>query len=412
MLQGGAGLYYEDTEQPLAVEALQGEVQSKWVQALFGKTPYILPYHKGFVVTNDNRFQTTLPDQPGEKLVHIGTPAKIMTVDLDQRYRDCNHIVKIALGCSDCPDKGTVCVSRGVGINVNGNPHIHTQDEVAASAKIYSKDSAFEFVSPQMTRMLDFQPVFRHPEEHDFSKMGEWAATLSARATKGAVNRKFKKEQCSKCPLEYSCDQYRSCKGRYPSEADMTKAALALWMPRVKDKTKNPFKPWQFWALARINNIEIVWNPHKRGHRPRKTNLCGLEWNSTEGWYVRAEYTRWASLAFKSIDYNWLCALFPTLPKTKADAEKRNLAKPPVSQKSLALWLAMFGTTHGTHRNHGFGGGRTHDINGRILSPTPKVCFAWSDRYASPGYSREIPSWRYFWSEISHTLPLPNTRVR
>ena len=414
-LQNGVGLYFEDTEQPLAVEALQGVVQDPTIQSLFGETPYVLKYHNGYVVTNDGRFHPQLPDQPGEKLVHIGTPNKIVTVDLDQRYRDCNHIVKMALGCADCPDKGPVCISRGSGLGVtNGARTVLTDhDELEAAVKKWNGAGMFQLVSPHHTRSTEFQASFRHPEEHDFARIKTWKRDLSERAKIGAENRKFRKEQCGVCPLQYSCGDYRRCKGPYPKEEEFTKKALATWLPRVKDKTKNPFKRWQFWALAHINNIEIVWNPHKRGFRPRKTNLCGLEWDHKKGWYVRGEYTRWASTAFETTDYNWLCALFPQLPKTKEDADKKRVSTPTLNRKALAMWLQLFEQPHGTRRSHGFGGGRHHSINGRImLANKALVCFAWSDRYAAPGFSRELTNWRDFWSEVSHTLPVGKMTIR
>jgi hypothetical protein len=413
-LQSGMGLYFVDTEKPLAVEELQGVVSDPVVQTLFGKTPFIIPMHEGLVVTADNRFKPQLPDQPGEKLVHIGMPDKIVTLDLDQRYRECHQLVKIALGCAECPDKGDVCLSLGAGVDyIEQPPSRADQDMLMDEFKKWKGAPAFERITPTYTRSLDFQPAFRHPEEHDFDEIKTWKVALSNRAKSGASNRKFRKEQCGVCPLQYSCDNYRKCKGAYPKQEAFTKKALETWMPRVKDKTKNPFKSWQFWALARINNIEIVWNPHKKGMRPRKTNLCGLEWHGTRGWSVRGEYTRGACTAFETMDYNWLCTQFKELPKTKAEADKKGLSTPPLDKKILAIWLELFDHSHGTLRNHGFGGGRHHSINGRLLhTKAVEVCFAWSDRYASPGFMRELTNWKDFWSEVSHTLPVGNTRVR
>jgi hypothetical protein len=389
-------LFGTDDGTPLTDEDLSSIAFDPQLTEMMDGGFYMLPQDDGTVIITDSHEYAELPDQastdePPVKLVSKGV---LYNVNLHQRFNDCREVIKLSLGCAECPYRGVTCLKRSLPVTedpvIDGPPAI--DKEKAADKLRHGKTivGGFTFASPMMTIPKDFNftPKWRHPSEHDFSTINYWKEIRGAGAKTGAEYRRFKRDQCSACPLKNACSAHRTCSGKYPSEEQMLKETLELWLPRIE---KAPFEPWQFWALARAAGRSGKLNKKQREtrHYRRHIMLSGLVWDNYNGFRAEVWYTRRPTgAAFTSTNYGQLTELFE-LPTSEKGSDYSYLGRTPERNYALMYWLLSL-EIHRKHIRGGWGGRIVEVASRRLTDRTVDV--EWMDHYGIRGnrYSHSV----------------------
>lgn len=236
--------------------------KNKWYRGYYNRNR---SPDKRVLISNDIEYP--LPD--GAKLddppVGYYRGDALHLVNLRTRYNNCFSLIK-AVGCDNCPDKGSVCFSEAVSqqYNVDLSGASSTDADVDFESALELLRAArftiagHTFVEPTKTRTTEFSATERPYWEHDFSRVENNAKEMSERSTKAAKTRRFAKEHCRKCPLDKGCGRASHCNTRYAPADVLVKHGVE----KVKQAIQgSALKPWQIWTL---NNHEGAMSKHSR----------------------------------------------------------------------------------------------------------------------------------------------------
>jgi hypothetical protein len=424
------GVFLTDTERPLSAEEQREVASSDHFKKLFGSVYFVFPQSKGIVISNDTNFLTCLPDAAQkDDFVHVFGNGQIHTLSLYDRYNNCFELVKQVMGCDACPKKGVTCLSMQLKIPAQvvkskaDSLVVETRKKIDTirEEKQFHPIKDFVYISPHLTTLADFVEPIRGLEAHDFSIIEDRKAEKRARSVEGAETRAFAREFCVRCPVEDNCTDQARCIGPYPLDPQQTLAVLPRWMERYNDPLQNPFKPWQFWAIAHTCGFENPkWKPDNvKGARPRRVLFEGMVWQHNHGFRAKARYCRIdTSLAFVSGDYEYLTRWYKELPKTYTEAKKRGIHQPPKNQDILAIWFELLVQDHRTRQSSGWGWHVRREVNVRGIttahdgSESVHVGYAYNDKWnTANGYGSTMKCWGDFWDDFDK-LPLSKTTVR
>ncbi len=406
-------LHTDDTNDPITDKDLADFAKSDVVKRLFPN---------GFIATPSDVVESDwllsasakyaeLPDaaQLDSPKLRVLMDDVIQDIDLRQRYNNCRSLLK-AVGCNECPEKGMACLSRELSVQARETLPDRAEDEDTFKETLKNRKTtvgAFTYISPSLTIPDDhhFVPSLRHYEDHDFENIETNSEKISEKNKRTAADRKFKQENCSRCPLQKSCTSFRSCAGPYPSSDLITAEVMETWRERIE--VPKPFEPWQFWALARSGGLE---GKYRRSANSRYgVTLHGLDHHYRDGWRVvlwrsRTEFARLTDIS----DYETLRGIFPGLPDTKEDAERRGIVRPE-NNAAIALYLML--TEHSrSMRYRGGWGGDYYGILYKSLGESGTHI-----RFCGPRYSRHsttIDSYAKFYAEITHRIGVKQIPVR
>lgn len=408
-------LHSDDDSDPITDADLQAFSVDETIKKMFPRGFVAVPSDsvEGDWLLTTSAGYADLPDQAelDAPTLKILTDNNLTELDLRQRYNNCRSLIK-AVGCKECPEKGLVCLSRGVPGNIS-SPMVSVEDAEETEFKDVLKNretkvGAFTYISPTLTIPDDhhFVPSLRHYEDHDFSNIDTNSEKISKRNKKTAADRKFKKENCSVCPLQKACCAHRNCVGPYPLSDEITRMTLEKWRTRLEEPA--PFKPWQFWALARLGGTPGTYR--KTSNSRYSVALHGLTHTPRDGWHV----VLWRSKSdighLTSIqDYGTLQGIFEgALPETEEDAVSRGLSRPSNDQ-SVALYLML--TDHERSLRHKGGwGGDYYGILYKALSESGVRIRFTGPRYVR--YSATIDTYGAFFREITHRIGVTQIKKR
>lgn len=406
-------LHSDDDEDPITDADLEAFANNETVQTLFPRGVIAVPSDEteGDWLLAENVDYAGLPDAaqldtPAVRLFHAGKPHMI---DLRQRYNNCRSLIK-AVGCKECPEQGITCMQRAlppeqqVGLKVvNGDYDAQDADRVDEDSfkeqlrNRETKIGEFTYISPSLTvpEGHHFTPGLRHYKDHDFSQISDNSEKISERNKRAARDRKFRKENCSVCPVDKICKAYRSCEGPYPSEEVITQKTLE----RYKDALAStaPFEPWQFWALARLGNIE---GTYKRNSSSRVTVRLGGLRHTRDGWTVDLWRSKTSIYEVGSVsDYETLKGIFGSgLPSSKEGA---SYYERPPSDRALALYLMLSEHKYSRRHKGGWGGDYYSIVARRLYDDHVEIKFG-GPRYMR--YNESIGSFAAFFREIHSNL--------
>ena len=399
-------LHTDDAKDPITNDDIAAFGASETIKELF-PTGFIATQSdtvEGDWLLSSSAAYTDLPDSAKidtPKLVVL-TDAGLNEIDLRQRYNNCRSLIK-AVGCTECPDKGLVCLRRGVPDTVEMPVVDHSGDSDIFKETLKNRKTtvgAFTYISPTLTIPDDhhFVPSLRHYEDHDFGNVESNSDKISTRNKTIAADNKFKKENCSVCPLKKSCTAFRNCAGPYPPSKDVTAQLLDTWAPKLTEPS--PFTPWQFWALAMLGGVHGVYSRSSRSRYA--VVLHGLRHSSRDGWGCDVWRAKGDISHLTTVrDYQTLRAVFENvLPETEEQAIKRGLTRPE-NDEAVALYLML--TEHsrsGRHRG-GWGGDYYGLLYKELTNAGVRI------KYSGPRYTRYsvvIDSYATYFKEISHRI--------
>jgi len=264
-------------------------------------------------------------------------------LNLRTRYNQCLSLFK-AVGCSHCPDRGMRCLSEGVGFELPQrlSPAHQEEDLWDHVRENFPKLGEFTLVKPGSTRTAAFSKAIRSYWEHDFEEMEKNHKKRSEASTQGAETKKFKKEQCGKCPIKSSCDRSRWCKGAYPPVEDIVEMSERRLTETL---AKSPWPEWQLWEVARAMGATAKvsrWN----------VMLTGLKLQGTDGVVATVHRAKGDIQPFGMLKtYEDIAKAFD-LALTEADVPAK---RGPVKDKTTRalLWLTL--KTGRGNKSYGWG---------------------------------------------------------
>lgn len=396
-------LFSSDDDTPVTAEEVAAIAEDPKVQELFGNTFFVAPgvVESGVVVTASPRFYPS-PDHAGsdDPPLTIFNDGEVKYVNLRKRFNDCREFVKLAMGCGKCPLYGTQCIGKYLGMpptEVSGefqNPD--KADLKDAFKNLTSQIAGFTYVSPSLTipdyiqESGSFLHTLRHPSEHDFTQIKANQERRSANASEAANSRWFKQNHCKVCPYKNSCNNFRRCSGAYPEEEAYAKIILERWNERMADKERNPFEPWQFWAIARGAD-------RKTKYQRAEVILEGMIWSGGFRAGIRRNKTNIYRVT-SFTDYATVAEMF-NLPKTEAECTYG--WQRPESDLAVALWFETL-ELRAAHSKGGWGG-TSYEIHFRDLTNTGVNYTIAGPRWR--GWNRNIDSFADFYDAFQ-TKPL------
>jgi len=175
--------------------------------------------------------------------------------------------------------------------------------------------------------------------EHDFNEVEANHKKRSEASTQGAETKKFKKTQCSKCPVKDSCDRSRWCKGAYPPAADIITQMDAELTAALASAS---WPEWQLWEVLRGCG-------EKAKHSRWQVCLTGLKLQGTDG--LRATVHR----AKGSITEYGNLKTYEDIAKVFGLALTEDKARGAVKEPEIRaiLWMAL--NSHRAHQTYGWG---------------------------------------------------------
>lgn len=410
---GARGLLFVDTEGSPSLLDRQSVVAHPLVRELFGEMCVVTPHDEhGFVVSNSFGFDPVLPDAAApDDLIQIGTSKGVKDYSLRNRFNECLSLVKHALGCEQCPEKGQVCLSQLIPKHARPKPTPMPERDVLKESLQHgvTKIVEFEFISPRFTAELDLLPSFRHPSEHDFSEecIERWQEALKVNAKNAAKTRNFKRIECNHCSVRKGCPKGKEhrCAGRYPSEEVIDNHVLGTWQPRFEKK--NPFKQWQFWTLARAAGRSEGSYREFASRRMKRIVLEGITWSETHGWRASVLNCVDGRTAYDTDDYDTVATHFG-LPR------KFVPTRVP-SKDARAMFFASLELTHGERSRGGWGSsGSTHPVHFRRLhEPGVELGVQYYGRAWASDYATNLVTWAsYFEFREGNGMPCPRVNNR
>lgn len=406
----GLLLQSDDEEDPITEADITALTGDPVLTELFPNGYFVMPIEDrdGAQIITAAESYVALPDraQLSTPLLRVVAENASHTVSLRQRYNDCRSLVK-AIGCADCPDKGLTCIRRALPVDATDLIESKADDDDAKELlkNRVTKLGPFTYVSPKLTIPAGhvFVPSYRHYMDHDFAQIADNSTQISAATKKAAVNKRFRKENCSRCPLQRVCDNHRNCMGPYPSEEVMAAAVLEEYAAKL---AAGPFKPWQFWAIARGGGY--------LGQYQRKAVvLHGLEWASpwasesgwrAEVWREKCDLSRLTSFT----DYDELREIFTGLPDEQRAKENPYWGRPE-NDLAVALYLRLTEQTRSVVHRGGWGG----DYYSLLYKTLRNDCV--TVRFAGPRYYRhpaDIRNFADYYSQINLRLGHSQEQVR
>lgn len=297
------------------------------------------------------------------------------TLNLRQRYNQCLSLFKV-VGCADCPDRGMKCLSEGVGFELPNqlSPAHQAEDLWDHMRENFPKLGEFTLVKPGSTRTESFSKSIRPYWQHDFDEMEKNTKQRSEASTQGAETKKFKKTQCSKCPIKDSCSQASHCKGAYPPESDIIDMSSRRLTAELK---KSVWPEWQLWEIARHMGETAK-------HSRWNIILTGLTIQGSDGIHATVHRAKGSITQYNGLKtYEDIAATFK-LAKTKKDVKAR---AGPVKDSNLRaiLWLAL--KTGRGHQSYGWGCRRY--ITG-VGCDDHKVSVLWTNGSYLSSYTTDI----------------------
>ncbi len=403
-------LHSDDKNDPITDADVTAMYADPLTQKLFPGGYYVLPSDAsdGDRILTASTEYAGLPDQakPDDGLVQIVTEDHLHSLNLRQRYNHCLSLVK-AVGCAQCPDAGITCLRREVATveEITGQTNVDSDTCRDLFENRVTKVGPFTYISPKLTIPEDhlFVPSMRHYADHDFGRIEDNSKQISDMNKQTAVNRKFKKEQCSRCPLNGPCSSFRSCRGPYP-DAEMMAATLVAGLD--EQIAEGPFEPWQFWALARCGGAEGTYRVSR--YRRYAVVLHGLK-NTYRNW-TAVMYRDKCELVelSRSDDYETLRAVFPSLPDKEKALAYPDAYSRPENNVAVALYLKLLGHSY-SERHKGGWGGCNYTLHYKQLNYDHVLV-----QYAGPNYPRghvELKSFADFYKEISTKMSVDQITV-
>jgi len=281
-----------------------------------------------------------------------GPPIKI---DTRRLFDTCSSLFR-AIGCTNCPDKETACISRVYSETQPYFNELNSKTDFSDLRETFknrqTKLAGFMYISPMLTRVSasydHFAPYQRSWGDHDFKQVKSWSKQRSKANEVGAERRQFKKTQCITCPLrlhcQYSC-RSRYCTGAFPSEPAIDAQLLEVYT-RFAHSTK--LKSWQFNVIAQMAGAEgIIGRRHCiLDGFVRRADMLVIQAhrNKTDAQLVQ----EWRPILR---DYESVAAYFE-LPKTEDEAKAQ---LHDVTDCAKALWAASLDSTHVARQSAGWG---------------------------------------------------------
>lgn len=405
----GLLLHSDDETDPITDADVALFVQDPVIKELFPDGCFALPGElENDVIVTPSTTYTLLPDKatietPKLRIVYDDV---IQDVDLRQRYNSCKSLIK-AIGCESCDERGVPCLKRAVGDDVptQFNQSKDEDDVKELFKNRVTKAGPFTYISPRLTipEKHYFVPSLRHYEDHDFGMIQTNGEKIGANNTGRAEYLRFKKQQCSKCPLQKSCGAYRHCVGPYPSEEEMAKQIIANNLNRFGDG----FNEWQFWAVARSGNFRSRYNRYEITIHGMERSYRGM----SPAWRAVIFRTKTRIRRVTEIDnYEELRRLFPELPDEETAKRLPYHWGRPENDVASALYLRLTEFSESA-RSFSAGWGRISYgiLSKRLNNDHVRV------RYCGPRYERHdsnMDSFAKFFDEISSHIGVSQTRVR
>lgn len=409
----GLLLHSDDENDPITEEDIQSLMKTPEIETLFPNGYYILPgQEEGNVIITASSEYTTLPDKalletPKLRIVY-DDEAPPEEIDLRTRYNGCTSLIK-AVGCEHCDLRGMACLKQSLGKDIKLENFGRGKDEDDIKELLKNRKTkigAFTYISPRLT-IPDrhyFVPSLRHADDHDFSMIDTNSANIGARNKEIAVHQRFKKKHCSVCPVQKNCGAYRSCRGPYPSEAEIAKRFIDEHLPSIENSEL--LKPWQFWAVARCGNYRARYNRYE-------ITIHGLEKHyryGQAGWRAVVFRTKRDLCRVTEIDnYEELRKLFPNLPDEETALKYPENWGRPKNDIATALYLRLTDFSETTRRFSAGWGKTTYGILSKRLENhyvQVQYCGARYERHAT-----ELKNFADFFSQISHKLGVPQQVV-
>lgn len=399
-------LHSDDDDDPITEDDVQQLLKNELIQTLYPNGYYVLPgEEEGQVIISASPAYASHPDDatietPRLKIVYDHERPAV-EVDLRTVYNKCTSLVK-AVGCEHCELVGTACLTKHV---TNAEPvsvfqTTHDEDDYKEMFKNrVTKIGPFTYISPRLTipELHYFVPSLRHPEHHDFTQIDVNSAAIGKRNKEVAKDLRFKRTHCRVCPLKGACHAYRSCRGPYPTAAEISKQIIAEYEDVLQNSSG--FLPWQFWVVARAGN-------YRTKYERKEVVIHGME---TATRYGRLQ---WRAVIYRAksdlrriteIDnYDELRKLFPNLPDEQTALAMPRIWGRPSNDVAVALYLRLLDYTH-TRRSFRSGWGRTSYgiLAKRLEDNCVRVTYC-SERYER--YATDIESFAQFFEQIDYKL--------
>lgn len=190
---------------------------------------------------NKELLYTNLLPMPFPK---VGNPAvahilndRPYIIDLDARYQNCPSLMK-HVDCSECESYGLACaVMDRPDVSLTASPiTLYGRDrkgkvdwdklpeEVTVRLLNSKREITYTLANPAFTTRA-ILPKLRSYTDHELDKIDEYRQARKDSAKKGASTRKFRKNNCEVCPMEYYCKKWyaQSCEGYWKSDAEIAK---------------------------------------------------------------------------------------------------------------------------------------------------------------------------------------------